>query len=88
MEQSHIKITQNRTHLPLRGLQLRLLSHPGPRLFLLLNHPQQRITPPLQLLRRPTLENPIKLEHRELRDILLDPLMHIVRLVQFDVHGS
>jgi len=78
MGQGHVKKTRNKTHLPLRRFQLRLLRHPG--LFLLLNHPQQRITPPLQLLRRPTLEKPIKPEHRELRDILLDPLIHIVRL--------
>lgn len=44
----------------------------------LLNHAQQRITSPLQLQRRPTLEEPIEPEHRELRDVFLNPFVNVV----------
>src|ERR1700683_2770946 len=43
-------------------------------LSLLLNHPKQSIAPSLQLLRRPTLEEPIEPEDWKFRDIFLDPL--------------
>lgn len=65
------------TYLALRPLHFHLLRLP--RLRLLLNHPQQRITPPLELLGTPALEEPIEPEHRELRDILLDAFVHVLR---------
>lgn len=65
------------TNLPSRrrALALHLFL---PRFRFLFDHAQQRITSPLQLQRRPTLEEPIEPEHWELGDVLLDSLINVV----------
>jgi hypothetical protein len=47
-------------------------------LGLLLDHPEERTTPSLQLLRRQTLEEPINMTDGELRDILRDKFVQVV----------
>lgn len=65
-------------YLSLRALRLHLLGLPA--LCLLLNHAEQRVTSPLQLLRAPALEEPVETEHRELQDVFLDALIDILCL--------
>jgi len=63
-------------HLPPVGLGLAFLLRLSFRLFL--NHTQQRITPPLQLLHAPALEEPVKAEHRKLRYIPPNTLVDVL----------
>lgn len=44
----------------------------------LLDHPEQRVTSSLQLLRVPTFTKPVEPEDRELRDILLYAFVHVI----------
>ena len=66
------------THLALRPSRLHLFHLFT--LLLLLDHAKERVTSPLELLRTPALEEPVEPEHRELRDILLDTLVHVLGL--------
>jgi hypothetical protein len=50
------------------------------KLRFLLNHTKQCIASPLQLPRRPALEEPVEPEHGEFREAFLNPLVHIFGL--------